>query len=167
MLFAKRGEDKVESLRDELKVAFSKIKEELDDHLDSINQNDTELRSLYEYMARLNDKVDKISQRMESMEYYRGGNMTEKKEITTIILSREEEELLALLMSNTHKKSLTTYEIIADKMDISTVYSSNLVSSLLEKGIPVVKRFLNGNVLLELDKEFMQTQVQYNIVTLD
>ena len=167
MLFGKNNKShEVTELREELKVVFSKIKEEFDDHLESINQNTIEQQSLFEYLSRLNDKIDKLSAKIDSIPI-QDRRKPAKKELLTVVLTREEEEVLAILLSNSKRNALTTYDILADKLDITPVYAANIVTSLLEKGIPVGKRLLNGNVLVELDRIFHERQMQYNIVTID
>jgi septal ring factor EnvC (AmiA/AmiB activator) len=166
-LFGKKKDNReVSELRDELKVVFSKIKEEFDDHLESINQNTIELQSIFEYLSRLNDKMDKLSSRIDSME---SSERKEKKskEVMTVVLTREEEEVLAMLISNSSKKKLVTYDLIAKNIDITPVYAANIITGLLEKGIPIEKRHLNGTVLLEIDRSFHDRQLQYNIITMD
>ena len=167
VLFVKNNKShEVTELRDELKVVFSKIKEEFDDHLESINQNTIELQSLFEYLSRLNDKLDKLSAKIDSTTVH-DRRQSAKKELLTIVLTREEEEVLAILLSNSKRNALTTYDIIAEKLNITPVYTANIVTSLLEKGIPVEKRLLNGNVLVEIDRMFHERDLQYNIVTID
>ena len=43
-------------------------RDELDDHLDSINQNTNEIQSNYEYMCRLEAKMDKICERLATLQ---------------------------------------------------------------------------------------------------
>jgi biotin operon repressor len=165
----KKVHTEVNGLRDELKVVFSKIKEEFDDHLESINQNTAELQSLFEYMSRLNDKMDKLSSRLDGMENISVLNSIKEKkdEILTVALTREEEEIFAILLSNSKRNALASYEIIAQKLDITTIFVANLITSLLEKGVPIEKRLLNGTVLVELSRNFNEKHMKYNLVTID
>ena len=166
---SKKSDEDVTILRNELKEVFSKIKEEFDDHLESINQNTIEVQSLFEYISRMNDKLDKLSSRIDGIEGISKGRHEKggKEEILTIVLTREEEEVFALLLSNAKRNALATYDIISEKLGITPVFAANIVTGLLEKGIPVEKRLLNGSVLVELSRGFSEKSIKYNIVTID
>lgn len=169
-LFRKNNnDDKVVKLRKELKLVFSKIKEELDDHLESINQNTLEVQSNFEYISRLSNKVDKLTQKIENIELMLKENIkTQKKEeLHTLLITREEEEILALLLDSTSKNTLLDYTQIADKLQISSLYAASLVGSLMEKGVPIEKKYSNGVALLELNNEFFEKKLKYNILTMN
>ena len=162
------SDDKSLKLRKELKLVFSKIKEELDDHLESINQNTLEIQSNFEYVSRLSSRIDKLSQKIESIEMMLKQNIAlPKEEVSTVLITREEEEVLALLLDSSAKNSLVDYQQIANKLNISNLYSASLVSSLISKGIRIEKKHNAGMVLLELDRDFFENNMKYSILTLD
>lgn len=158
----RRAEEQVSNLREELRVVFSKIKEEFEDHLESINQNTIEIQSSFEYLSRLSNRVDKLEQRMSRFEMDR----PEEHRIETVLLTRDEEEVFAILVENTRRRQLLTYEDLAYKARVSKTFSAHLVASLVDKGIPVGKRFSNGSVLLEIDPGFAQRPA-FDIATID
>ncbi len=52
---------------DQLQDAFSKIKEEFEDHLTAINQNTTEIQANYGYLSEIDEKIEKICQRLDQI----------------------------------------------------------------------------------------------------
>ena len=52
---------------DKLKATFNKIKEEFEDHLDSINENTNEIHSNYEYMCELDSKIEKVNENLQNL----------------------------------------------------------------------------------------------------
>lgn len=160
-----RKEDENSShLREELRVVFSKIKEEFEDHLESINQNTIEIQSSFEYLSRLANRVEKIEQRIARIDL---DTSRERREVETVLLTRDEEEVFAILADSTRKRQLVTYERLAQMADVSKTFGAHLVASLIEKGIPVIKKFSNGSVFLELEQKFVEHEIKVNVVTLD
>ena len=164
-MFAKGGRNdvQVQNLRDELKVVFSKIKEEFEDHLESINQNTIEIQSSFEYLSRLATRVEKIEQRIARLEHHHPPEPV----VETVILTRDEEEIYAIILEATKQRRLLTYEQIAHKVDVSKTFCAHLVANLIDKGLPVVKKFSNGDVLLEFDQRFLEREAIVNIATID
>ena len=158
-----RNDVQVSNLREELKVVFSKIKEELEDHLESINQNTIEIQSSFEYLSRLASSVEKLDQRLSRLE-----NTAPRERISeTVLLTRDEEEVYAILLDSTKQRQLLTYERIADKVDVSKTFCAHIVANLIDKGIPVIKKFSNGDVFLEIEPRFIERESMITVVTID
>ena len=66
--------DRVDLVKSELCVALKDVREELDDHLDAINQATEEVQSSQEYLNRLDEKVDKLSEQMEQIMLFLKGS---------------------------------------------------------------------------------------------
>ena len=165
-MFAKgdRNDAQVENLREELRVVFSKIKEEFEDHLESINQNTIEIQSSFDYLSRLAGSVEKIEQRLARLE-----NRTERTEkpAETVVLTRDEEEVYALLLDSSKQHRLLTYEHIARSIESSKTFSAHLIANLVDKGVPIVKKFSNGDVFLEIESTFIEHESTIKVVTID
>ena len=82
-----------------LKASFSKIKEELDMHLDSINANTEELNANFEHIAKVDQKIDKLNERIDELHLIlssiAGGNTNnyDKSMFENIKLSSREQEV--------------------------------------------------------------------------
>ncbi len=159
------GRGSVQRLRDELRLVFSRIKEELDDHLESINENTIEIQTQYEYLAQLSARVEKLAERLTRLE--RLFNQPVEEEKVTFIFSPDEEEAFLLLLDAARKKRLVSYETLAEKLGVSRTYAASLIARLIEKGIPVEKKLLGDTILLDLDPGFAQKQPDYRVVMID
>jgi len=66
-MFQKRGDKALSDVELKLKLSFVKIKSEIDDHRQSINENTNEIQGNYEYLCKLDSKLDKLSQTVEQL----------------------------------------------------------------------------------------------------
>ncbi len=157
--------DRVDLVKNELCVALKNVREELDDHLDTINQATEEVQSSQEYLNRLDEKVDKLSEQVEQIMLFLKGsdlkNMPEKKEFE--LLDREKDVFLVLYTAG--EKPLT-YAEIAEGVRESEFLVSGYVTSLIQKGIPVRKRFVNNEPVVQLDSKFKEMQAKTNILNI-
>ena len=60
-------------------------------------------------------------------------------------------------------KTYTTYREIARKIALSESLVGSYVTNLIEKGIPVVKKYGDGRVYLRLEDDFRREQAKNNI----
>ena len=56
-MFLKKGETLSTKMQSQLKSAFNKIKQEIDDHRQSINENTNEIQTNHEYLNVIDAKV--------------------------------------------------------------------------------------------------------------
>ena len=131
-----------------LKFAFWRVKEELNEHLDSINQNTGEIQEAFEVMQRLEEKLDRIEARLEKMEL-------QKDSKNLIMLTPREEEVFALLCVVDRKLSLRE---IGNTLMLPEEIVNTAIFNLLAKGIPVLKQMTDTSVLIYLDHTFKDQQ---------
>ena len=62
--------DKPKNFDFELKVTLKNIKKELNGHLDAINENTSEIQTSYGCMNEINDKLEKLTERVEAVEIF-------------------------------------------------------------------------------------------------
>ncbi|MBR9692447.1 hypothetical protein GOV07_00770, partial [Candidatus Woesearchaeota archaeon] len=89
-----------------IKSAFSKVKEEMDQHLDTINGNTNEIQSCYEYLAELDAKMEKLSERLDDLQFKLE---PEQEEYFDISLSHREQEVFMVLY--VREDPITTSEV--------------------------------------------------------
>ncbi len=134
------------------------IRQNLSEHLSAINENTSELQSFFDYLQELDQKIEKLSQRIDQIQlqnhqekpYVVPLNTTEKK--IFLILYTEEKPLNCLEIS---QKSSVPFSIIREH-----------ISSLVKKGIPMLRSFINNNTFYKLDPQFKEWQAKENIVNL-
>ena len=52
-------------MTDEVENKLNLIRQELDDHLQSINENTSEMQAFFDYLQEIELKIDKLTQRVE------------------------------------------------------------------------------------------------------
>jgi len=155
----------LQRLRDELKLVFRRIKEELDDHLESINENTIEIQTQYEYLAQLANRVEKLAERVARLE--RVLTQPVEEEHVTFIFAPDEEEVFLFLLDAAKIQRLVTYDALAEKLGVRRTYAASLIARLVEKGIPIEKKLLGEQILIELDRQFAQRQIDYRVVMVE
>jgi len=159
----------------ETKKAFSKVKKEFEEHLEAINENTNEIQSNYELMLKLEEKLDKIENSLSEInrfiKQYKGQNVyflddQEANSFSILPLTNEEKQLFKAMYEMEAEGIKITYSKIAEILSISTSLTREYVASLIEKGVPIVKNYLNQKIFLALEPEFREIQTKQNIVNL-
>jgi hypothetical protein len=146
-----------------LKESFKKIKTEMDDHLEAINENTNELNSLTDYIAELEEKIVKLGERLDEAEM-KIAESTGKKvnRPQNIILTTREEEMFLLLYSR--NGDLLDYREISKALGITEEMTRKNIASMVSKGIPIIKKYFEDKTFLVLDSDFRNLQAKESIV---
>ncbi|MBI3033237.1 hypothetical protein HYY69_07210 [Candidatus Woesearchaeota archaeon] len=157
------GTAMLEDLKEQIRKAFTKIKLELNDHRESINENTNELQTNYEYLCRLDAKIEKLTERVDELVLFIGqvsGKQQKKYHVDK--LTRNEQEVFMALYTY-EKNGIANFEV-ARKVGLSVDLVSLYISNLIVKGIPILKRMVNDTVHYFLDPEFKIYQAKENIL---
>lgn len=156
-----------------LKRAFNAIKEEFEDHLNAINENTGEIQANYEFMCRLDSKIDKLNEKIEEMQFFMK-NVTEedddKQELQksllykNIFLTNKEKEVFLAIYTLAEEKGPILYSSIAKRIGISEFVAREYVTNLIEKGIPIMKKYVKNEVYIDIEKNFKHIQAKENII---
>ena len=154
---------------EQLKQAFNKIKEELADHLETINENTNEMQANYEYIQRLELKIDKLNEKLEQLMMFMECEKTMEKETKTDELKQlkftiREQELFLLLYTSGDFQS---YAELGRKLGLTSSLVSNYLTNLLEKGVPLVKRYANKQPTVRLESWFKELQAKESIIPIN
>ena len=153
-----------------LRSEFTEIKQEFEEHLQAINENTNEISANYEYICELERKLDKLSERVDQIqmyfESYSGNYIARKNNFDVKKLNRREQEVFLVIYTLEEEKGSLTYGDIAKKLGISEQLAGNYVTSIIEKGVPIIKRYINSKPFLRLDPEFKTLQAKENILQL-
>ncbi len=148
-----------------IKKAFEKIKTEMTDHLDAINENTSEINSNHTYIqdiekkiAKLNEKIDDIIIRLNNLD----GDYSDFSELKNIHLKPKEVEIFRLLYEN--MGDLFDYKKIARSLGYTESMVKKEISSMINKGIPVIKKYFEKQTFLVLDPDFRNLQAKNNVV---
>ena len=156
-------------LNKKLKTEFTKIRHEFEEHLQAINENTNEIAANYEYICEIESKLDNLSGRVDQLQMYlesNGASITKRDYFDVKRLNRREQEVFLVIYTLEEEKGSLTYDDIAKKLDISEHLAANYVTSLIEKGVPILKRYMNSKPYLRLDPEFKTLQTKENILQL-
>ena len=134
----------------------------MDEHLDTINRNSNEIQSVYEFLMGLEERLDKLSERVEamSMERERTGNGYQPVEDLT---SREQEVFLLVYTSSL---PLST-NAIADRLGLDERAVRRYLDSLMQKGVPLLEQRYEGLLHYSLELRFKDQQAKQSLVRID
>jgi hypothetical protein len=162
VVFFKR-EAALSRFEEALRGTFSRIREELEDHKESINQNTNEIQTNYEYLCRLEQKIDKLSERLDELSLFMN-HPSCGKQGDILELTQNEQKVFVCLYASDDRP--LTYHEIASK----TGFSENLVvcyiGNLIAKGVPLTKKSLGSRVHLSIEPSFRELQARSNVVKL-
>jgi len=157
-------------LNKDFRHQFTSIKHELEEHLQSINENTNEIAANYGYICELEGKIDKLSARLDKIQMHlEAGSanfIVDRDHFDVKRLNRREQEVFLVIYTLEEEKGSLTYGDIAKKLGISEQLAGSYVTSLIEKGVPVIKRYINLKPCLRLDPEFKTLQAEENILQL-
>lgn len=149
-----------------IQSVLDNVQEELDDHLQSINENTTELQSNYGCILELERKMNAIMERLDALEWVVRGKQHKKHEPLRNISGKEIVVFRAIYqLGMIHP--FVTYREIARKAGLTDGIVASLVTSLIEKGVPILKRYEGSLVFLKLEEAFRDEQAKRNLVGLD
>lgn len=134
------------------------IRLELDEHLDSINQNSTEIQANYDYLEELNQKIDKLTARMDEISAF---FLKEKKEQQQVSFTEHEKEIFLVLYTAQEPLS---YEEIAARASLPLYLVEDAITSMKFKQIPLIKKTFANKVLVLLEDSFKEAQKKFNVV---
>lgn len=155
-----RKNNELTKLAESIKRAFKSVKTELDDHLDSINQNTAEIQANQGLLAELDAKVDKLSERLDELELVLNPSRAKRMDIK--LTPREQEVFMTLYLG----KSMSLAEIarhLGFTQDMVNMYILNLIS----KGVPIRKELVANVLVFSLEPEFKELQARRNVLEIN
>ena len=135
-----------------------RIKQALEEHLNAINENSSEIQALLDYVQEVELKVEKLSQRLDQLQL---GSGNEKLAISPL----NDEERRIFLVLYTEEAPLSFAEI-AQKAALPEAIVPECVSSLVQKGIPLERSYSCNQLFFKLAPQFKELQAKENVVNL-
>lgn len=142
------------------------MRDELDDHRLAINENTAEQASAYEALAELNRRMDVLQERIDELALLVKGEPVELS-FKVEPLSQKEKEVFSVLYNVTESQPYASYEQLARKCLLSKEQVAAALTSMVQKGVPIVKKHDGNVVFVTLDLVFRQVQAKKNLVGLD
>lgn len=141
------------------------FREELDDHRLAINENTEELASNMDAINELASRLEKLTERVDELALLVKGSV-QNVGFDIKPLSAREKEVFHALYELTESAPYTSYEQIARKCCIERDSVALSISSMVRKGVLIVKRMNGSSVMIRLDSAFREEQAKRNIVGL-
>ena len=166
MLLEKKSTDTVI-----LNEVLSQVREEFDEHLESINDNTSEIHQNFSCLSELDEKLDKLSERLESLELFlekkHGFDNKSKPKFQIKSLTEKEKAIFLTLYTLENEQKPTTYRQIQINTGLPKTLIQGYITSLIEKGVPITKAYINNIIHLKMDQQFKAEQAKHNIVKLE
>jgi len=162
---------KIKELRENLDSNLKDIKEQFTQHLDSINDNTNEIQANYEYTTQLDNKIEKLAQRLDQIQLFLK-QLTDRdvapnvEEYQVQELTLKEKQVFLVLYPLDANKVLS-YRAIASEINLTESLVKQYVTNLIEKGIPIIKEYRLGKPYLRLDPKFKELQAKQNILNIE
>lgn len=154
------GTKAIAALEENVKQSFVKVKDELSEHLEAINDNTREIHDTNDQLALLEAKVDKLSDKMDQILSL----ISQQKTYSVESLSLREQEIFVALYTKNEPLSLPQ---ISRRTGLPIEMIKELITQIIEKGIPLVKRLLDDDIVIEIDPGFREHQTKTNILQLN
>ncbi|MBW2975025.1 hypothetical protein KY366_04880 [Candidatus Woesearchaeota archaeon] len=154
----------------QLHEAFSQVRDEFEDHLTAVNENTNEIQANYELISNLDQKLNKLAERLDSIELFlqrQGMEIEEKPDFKPIKLTKREQEIFLILYTSEEVKGSVTYLDIARKVCLPEDIVSSYISNMIRKGIPITKRYIANEAHLNLNPKFKAQQAKENILQIE
>ena len=153
-----------------LKEALESVRTELDEHLEALNENTSEIQTSYECMNEINSKVEKIAERVESIEIFlqqHSNFVAVEASFDVKPLTQTEKDVFLVIYALEDERGFVSCEQIRKKTGLASYVVNEYLSRLVEKGIPLMKKFINGAAYIHLNPEFKRAQAKENILMID
>ena len=161
--------DKVNKLKIQVENDLKNIQEQFQQHLESINDNTNEIQANYEYLCQLDNKIEKLGQRLDHVQMllkqvtaHNLSNLEEDYQVQTLTL--KEKEVFVVLYA---EDAALGYTEIASKINLTDSLVQQYITNLIEKGVPIIKEYRLGRPYMRLDKKFKELQAKSNLLNID
>lgn len=145
-----------------LRAAFAAVQQDLDLHLDEINENTAEIHENRQMIADLHERICKLSDQVAELRLVLDGS---SRYPSRIELSLREQEVFMVLYTASEP---VTYDVLSSRVCVPVSVLQDITYQLVQSGIPVIKqRDELGRIQLSLDLEFKEEQSKRNIVGID
>ncbi len=145
-----------------IKQVFDGMREELDDHRQTINENTTEIETVFEFLNALEAKLDNVQHLVERLA------LTLNQSTPVIgVLTRREKTVCQTLFLLGKTRPWVSCEEIATKCGLSREVLAATLAALVTKHVPVLKKYDSTRAYAQLSPEFREQQAKHNVIKAD
>jgi DNA-binding NarL/FixJ family response regulator len=157
---SKKNIGEVSLMAQAIRKAFRAMKAELDEHLDAINQNTSEIQANQGLLSELEAKMDKLAERLDELEFLVNPDKFRKMDVR--LTPREQEVFMTLYIN----KELSSSQI-AKRLGFTEEMVNAYIFNLLSKGVPVKRELADDLVVFSLESDFKELQARRNVLDID
>lgn len=139
---------------------FDQIRFALEEHLSAINENTSEIQSLFDYLHEMEIKIDKVTQRLDQMQLNQD-NVLVKSSLQP--LDNVEKKIFLVLYT---EESPLSFDEICRKTNYTLALVQEAITTISNKGIPLSRSHFNNKMFVKLDPDFKEMQAKQNLVNL-
>lgn len=149
---------------DKIKQAFKKVKEERDEHREIINQLTSELQTAFEYISELEIKFEKVKETTDELQMFKNSMLiNDKTHFSNMDLSLDEQKLFLTLYVFGENEPLS-FVFIKQKLGSTDLNVKALLSSLLDKKVPITRERISSELYFNIDPRFRELQSKENLI---
>jgi biotin operon repressor len=157
----KKEDSNIEELDKGIRKAFKSVRDEMDDHLASINENTEELQEQSAHIDDMELKFEKLQEKVDEI-HMMLSRMTKQGEVS---LSDTEKNVFMVLYSI--EQTPLSYTDISIRTGLTELAVKAHIFSMINKGIPILERQIDGQSFFRLDKKFKEIQAKENVLKID
>ena len=145
-----------------LNNCFSTVREEMDEHFHSINENTNEIELQNNFICEIDNRLTKMEEKMDELHFLLKQLVTKAQ--LSVELSKDEQRVFLILY--THDKFIKP-EAISTKTLLEREVVEEALSSMADKGIPIEREILDGRVYFRMNPDFKLRQAKEQIIRID
>ena len=161
VMFVKKDNSRIEGIEIKIKNAFKSVREEMDDHLASINENTEEMHDQEAHLEDVEEKFEKLKERVDEI-HMMLSQLTKTSEYT---LSETEKSVFMVLYSI--EQTPLSYSDISMRTGLTELAVKAHIFSMINKAIPILERQIDNQSFFRLDKKFKELQAKENVLKID
>lgn len=151
----------VTKVRKTMQSTILDMRDELDQHLDSINQNTMEIQGNYDYLEELDKRMDKIESKLDQLSQLLSQHHIQQEPIESISLTSEEKELFFTLYTSQEPLS---FEELAHRTKVESFMIEDFLSSMQIKKVPLEIKHFAGKTFVLLSENFKNRQAKERLI---
>ena len=163
-MFHRKSLHGLNEFEEKIKKSFSKLRNEMDEHLETINDNTKEIEEVYKYIFELEEKIEKLNERIDEVCMLVGKRQAYDEFMLKEKLTFREQEVFLVLYTKTEEDEPLSYRGAAKKTGLTESLVMECIEGLIAKGVPVIKKYVNNKTYLDLDSAFKQVQAKRNVL---
>ena len=141
----------------------AELREELDDYRHAINQNMDDLGTCYEFVQALDRKIERLTDRLDELAMVVAPEGCSKCKCVEP-LSEKEKNVFSALYASVDVHAWTSFRDLAKRLNMGHSLLSSHLAGLVQKGIPILKRYSGGAAYVGIDEDFKRRQAKTNFL---